>query len=45
MGMHYVEVNRLCRPCRGFLAILDTFSHRFRGGLRCVVPAGLLEIE
>lgn len=43
MGVYYVKLNSLCCPCRGFLVILDTFSHRFRGGLRCVVPLGFPE--
>ncbi len=40
-----VWVISLCRPCRGFLVVLDMFSHRFRGGLRCAVPPGLLVIQ
>jgi hypothetical protein len=35
----------VCHPCRGFLAILDQISHRFRDGLRCDVPPGLLETQ
>jgi hypothetical protein len=29
-------------PLTGFFAILDSISDRFRGGLRCFVPPGLL---
>src|SRR5437879_4565773 len=38
-------LSSMCHPCRGFLFILDAFSHRSRGGLRCFVPPGLPATE
>jgi hypothetical protein len=35
----------MCYPWRGFLIVLELFSHHFRGGLRCDVPPGLLGTE
>ncbi len=40
-----VWLDPMCRPCRGFLVVLGTCSHRCRGGLRCDVPSGLPEMQ
>jgi hypothetical protein len=34
----------LVSPLRG-LSVVNPFSHRFRGGLRCAVPPGLLRLR
>jgi len=39
--VYFRMVEMLVPPLRGFYAILGTFSHRFRAGLRCFVPTGL----
>jgi hypothetical protein len=40
---NFISLSSMCHPFRGSQLNLDASSHRFRGGLRCAVPPGLLE--
>ena len=43
MWSNFIRLSSVCHPCRGFLVISGPFPHPLRGGLRCDVPAGLLQ--